>query len=102
MYKIGKAKGRQMRFVAETAEEAMSLAVGNMPNESELSDINGRWRVARTMGNVWTVTIKGAAVKAREMHHVEPHRDVMMYETGEMAAEAINLGWHTAYGDAVS
>ena len=88
-----------MRIVADNKYEALKLAAGVMPNNSQIEDLDGKWRIARTMDGVWTVYIAGAAKKAKKMGHERPHADTKWYEDGELAAEAVNHGHHTAYGN---
>jgi hypothetical protein len=90
-----------MRVVADDKYEALKIAASVMPDNSQLSDINGQWRITRSMNGVWTVYIAGAADRARELKHIEPHSNTMWYEDGWSAAEAVNHGHHTAYGQTV-
>jgi hypothetical protein len=90
-----------MRVVADNEEEALTLALSNMPNDSTLRNIDGTWSVSRTMQGVWTVFIFDAAVKAIQMDHIPPHSDTKWYEEPASAAFAILSGWHTAYGQLV-
>ena len=90
-----------MRVVADDEREAFGFAADNMPDNSQLEDLDGKWRITRTMNGVWTVYIKGAADRARELKHVEPHADTMWYESGKLAVMAVDYGHHTAYGQLV-
>jgi hypothetical protein len=87
--------------MADDEREALAIAAEVMPDNSQLEDFDGKWRIARTMNGVWTVYIRGAADRARELKHIEPHSDTMWYEDPKLAAEAIDHGHHTAYGNLI-
>jgi hypothetical protein len=90
-----------MQIKADNEKEALGLAFANMPNNSTLTSGSVDWTVTRTMGDVWTLFIRGAADKARLMGHVEPRLDTKWYDSPLTAAEAVTYGHHTAYGQAV-
>jgi hypothetical protein len=90
-----------MLVVAQNKQEALGLALSNMPNDSSLSAHSDAWIVSRTMENVWTVYIRGAGDKATKMGHAGLQADRKWYDSPLTAAEAITYGHHTAYGQAI-